>query len=164
MRVNGIKLSTTHLFWFYSVTSILYLSGIFWLFLHFGPSKAGQTEMSGIHPLEPWSLKIHGASAMFFLVIFGTLIPNHVRRGWIAKMNRANGVVLIIWNVLLIVSAYCLYYIGNEDVREFSSWSHIILGAALPILFFIHITTGRRARHKRIRRHHPHESQKPQSA
>ena len=96
-------------------------------------------------PLESWSLKLHGLAAMLSLVVVGTLIPLHIRRGWHARRNHWNGALLITVLILLTLTGYGLYYSGIEALRAASSWTHRILGVLLPVIIVLHIWAGRRA-------------------
>ena len=97
------------------------------------------------HPAEPWSLKLHGAAAMAILIILGTLLPTHVRFAWHARRNRPNGIALLAFFVLLVVTGYGLYYLGDERLRSWTSWLHLGIGIALPAMIILHIWSGRRS-------------------
>ena len=92
------------------------------------------------------SLTVHGGSAMAALLLLGALGEAHMRRGWRARRNRATGVIMLIVNGSLIVSACALYYNGSETLRPWISLAHIAVGLALPLLIIVHIWIGRRAR------------------
>jgi hypothetical protein len=47
-------------------------------------------------------------------------------------------------NIVLIVTAFGLYYLGSESVRPWMSWIHIVVGFFMPVLFTLHIFLGRR--------------------
>jgi glucose uptake protein GlcU len=91
-------------------------------------------------------MKIHGAAAMAVLVLIGMLLSGHVRFAWRARRNRANGSVFLSAFAVLTITGYGLYYAGGEMLREWTSWIHLALGLALPILLLIHIFLGRRTR------------------
>jgi len=161
LRPNGMKLSRRHLSWSYTAFAMLYLSGILWIFLHYGVRYQNEIGKS-VHPLEPWSLKIHGAAAMFTLIILGTLIPIHMKKGWKAKRNRQNGVFLISINLLLMLTGYSLYYAGGERLRSVSYWAHIIIGVLFPAILAGHIIGGRKTREKHSK--YPHKSKRMSSS
>ncbi len=138
-----MKLSRRHLSWSYTAFASLYLSGILCIFFH-------------------GFLKIHGAAAMFTLIILGTLIPIHMKKGWKAKRNRRNGVFLISVNLLLILTGYSLYYAGGERLRSVSYWMHIVIGVLFPAILVRHIIEGRKTREKHSR--HPHKSKRISSS
>jgi hypothetical protein len=135
---------------------LLYLTGAGWGWLHyFGKSP---DEFSGNSPVEPWLLKVHGAAAMIFLVLLGTLLPSHVRFSWHARRNRGNGVGLIAFLGFLIAGGYGLYYFGDERLRSWTSLSHLWIGLVLPAVLVFHIWRGRRsATQKRPSREKPAE-------
>ena len=145
MRPDGLRLSFRHRLWLHATFAVLFLSGTIWWVLHrwlqvdagFGPQP---------HPAQRWLIPLHGAAAMLALVIVGALIPLHIKRGWQARLNRPNGVLLIAFIVLLTLSGYALYYSSSEDLRESASVVHTGLGLAFPAMLVWHIVSGRRAR------------------
>ncbi len=141
MRSKGMKLSRRHRGWFYASFSALFLSGLVWVILHYCAPSA----------LEPLALKIHGAAAMIVLILLGTLIPRHIKKGWQANLNRGSGSFMIATNVFLICSGYALYYAGGEWLRRAASISHILIGILFPVFLVWHIVTGRRERKKMAR-------------
>lgn len=143
MRRRGIQLSTRHKRWFYSVATVLFLSGAACVLFGF---QAGRDEARAdfFRSLKVWSLKLHGAAAMAFLIAIGILIPTHIKRAWQAGRNRANGVFSVTVIAVLVVTGYGLYYLGDERWRDATSWIHLILGFAIPALLALHIWTGRR--------------------
>lgn len=127
------------------MVSALFLSGAFWLVA----DRLKQTSAG-----EMWSrmstslLMLHGAAAMVMLVLFGSLMPFHVRIGWHRKRNRPTGIVMLTANAALIVTAFGLYYAGAEPVRESASTLHTAVGLALPALVTLHVIVGRRRGHR----------------
>ena len=144
MRRNSAKLSRRHQSWLYTILVLLYGSGVLWACLHYFVRTAGDLgELP--HPAEPWSLKLHGAAAMVFLVILGTLLPGHVRFAWHARRNRPNGIFLLTLLGFLVLTGYGLYYLGGETTRSWTSWSHLVVGLVLPVILVLHIWVGRRS-------------------
>ena len=143
MRRNSVKLTLRHKVWLYATTALLYLTGAAWGWLHY--LQAGADEFGGYSAAEPWLMKLHGAAAMAVLVVLGTLLPNHVRFAWHARRNRPNGIGLIGILAFLIASGYGLYYFGDEQLRRWTSWSHLAIGLALPAVIVLHIWSGRRS-------------------
>ena len=126
------------------MVSVLFLSGALWLLTD---------RLKQLSSGEMWSrmstslLMLHGAGAMVMLVLFGGLLPFHVRVGWRRKRNRATGTVMLAANAALIVTAFGLYYAGAEPVRDWASTVHTGVGLALPALLVLHIVRGRRRPH-----------------
>jgi len=145
MRPNSIRLGRRHQYWFYTTFGVLFFSGLLWLiFRHYlrVQGEFGETA----RPAEPWFLKAHGAAAMARLVLLGTLVPGHIRRGWNARRNRATGSSFIALNGLLILSGYALYYFAGENSRAWISAAHWVIGLAFPFFLVWHIWQGRRLR------------------
>jgi hypothetical protein len=81
MKRRGIQLSVRHRRWFYSVAALLFLSGATWVFFEWLTEHGDHGENS-FGQFKSWSLKLHGAGAMAFLVSLGILIPTHIKRAW----------------------------------------------------------------------------------
>ena len=90
-------------------------------------------------------LMTHGGAAMATLLLLGALVPLHVRRGWLARRNRATGTAMVACNAIFILTAFGLYYFGSETLRPWASWLHIGAGMGLPILFLVHVVVGKRS-------------------
>jgi hypothetical protein len=74
------------------------------------------------------------------------LLSGHVRFAWRADRNRANGSIFLSAFAVLTITGYGLYYAGSERLRAWTSWLHLVVGLALPILLLIHIFLGKRTR------------------
>ena len=90
---------------------MLVVSGAIWLVLHF--FMVSQGEFGDTHrPLETWMLKLHGAAAMAGLIIYGSLLPIHIRHAWTIRRNIFLGislvVVVVVLMLLLTISGYLL--------------------------------------------------------
>jgi hypothetical protein len=129
------------------------VSGALWLLFHYFLRVHGQFGEAP-HPLESWWLRLHGAAAMLVLVVLGSLLPVHVRRGWHQRRNLLAGTILGAIGLLLIASGYALYYFGGEELRPWISAFHWVVGlSALPLLMW-HISRGRRASSSKLQ-HNP---------
>lgn len=143
---NGIirvRLDRWHEYTVYTVFSLLTASGILWILFHYFVSKQG-TFGRIPHPLEKLWLEIHGAVAMLTLLLLGTLLLVHMWRAWVSKINRWSGSTLFILNLFLIVTGYCLYYLGNEHVRAQISLLHWVTGLLLPLFLIVHVLSARK--------------------
>jgi hypothetical protein len=141
-RPDSIRLKRLQRYVLYAVLALLFLrgvAGIYWTYLAASPGDFETTA-------KAWAMKIHGAAAMAVLVLIGMLLSAHVRFAWRARPNRANGSVFLSVFAVLTVTGYGLYYAGGEMLREWTSWIHLVVGLALPILLLIHIFLGRRTR------------------
>ena len=144
MKHDGIRLSPGHRRWFHITAGVLFASGAVWVVFRYGlrqPGELGDTP----HPGEPWALRVHGAAAMLFLIVLGSLIRTHIMHGWNLQRNRRTGVVMITTVTVLTVTGYALYYAGGEATRPLFSTLHWVLGLGCPALLFWHIWAGRRS-------------------
>lgn len=147
MQTENLRLSPRLRRWTYATLAVLLLTGAAWWWLH----TFGQVETEfgrAPHPAAPWFLRAHGAAAMLMLVLFGILLPVHLRRGWQAQRNRSSGVFLGSLCAILILTGWLLYYASYERLREFASLVHSWLGITLPVWIVGHIWLGRRWRHR----------------
>lgn len=146
-----MRLSTQHQAWIYASFSLLFLSGTLWVVYHYFFQIEGQFGPQ-VHPLEPWWLKIHGAAVMLFLFILGTLLLSHMDKAWRLSRNLTTGIAFVVFNAVLIVSGYMLYYFGGEQARPIISLVHWIVGLFGPILVGLHVWRGRVSRNDAVRK------------
>jgi hypothetical protein len=132
----------------YAVLIMLAGSGMVWLLAHYLLRSQGEFGET-VHPLEPWSMKLHGAAAMAALFFIGSMINSHIRRAQRAGRNLVAGWVLIAALAALTVTGYGLWYIAGEDSRGIWSMAHWLVGLAFPVLLVWHIAHGRSLRRKR---------------
>jgi hypothetical protein len=130
-------------YFLYIVLAALFLSGAAWAYWTYLAASTGDFEAGA----KSWAMKIHGAAAMAVLVLVGMLLSGHVRFAWRARRNRTNGSIFLGAFAILIITGYGLYYAGGERLRASTSWIHLAVGLALPVLLLIHILLGRRSRH-----------------
>lgn len=120
-------------------------TGSTWFALHrwfqqegeFGPEKS---------PLEPWLMRVHGASAFLILIGFGYLLASHIHIGWRSKRNRPAGIAVLSWVLLLIGSGYLLYYASGDGIRDSVGLAHLALGLSLPVTLGLHVWRGQHSR------------------
>ena len=141
-RTDSIRLGPWHQGAVYGATAVLAVSGIIWLVLHYFLAVPGEYGPQ-VHPLESWMLRLHGAAAMVGLVIYGSLLPVHVRRAWSIRRNIVLGIGLVSVMLLLTVTGYLLYYDADENTRPVVSIAHWILGLVVPALLVWHVVSGR---------------------
>lgn len=121
----------------YGTTAMVGLSGLFWFILH---------DVVADDPGD-WShllLVLHGVSAYGLLVAVGSLLPLHVRAGWLRRRNLVTELVVIAVMAVLSITALMLYY-GSEELQMPAKWLHLIVGLAGFVLFpahaFVRLTT-----------------------
>jgi hypothetical protein len=126
----------------YVVFAVLVLTGAGWLIADQGKDAANAEIWQGV---AASLLMLHGGGAMLTLLLLGALVPLHVQRAWRGRKNRVTGVTMVTLNVVLVVTAFGLYYAGSDVVRPWVSDAHIAIGMILPVLFTIHVSLGRRS-------------------
>jgi hypothetical protein len=126
----------------YAVLALVFLSGVAWAYWNYLAASSGDFEVSA----KAWAMKIHGAAAMAVLVLIGMLLNVHVRFAWRARRNHVNGSMFLGAFAVLTVTGYGLYYAGGERLRAWTSWIHLGVGLALPLLLILHIWLGKRTR------------------
>jgi hypothetical protein len=145
MRQRGVSLSARHRAGIHGTVLLLLATGAGWMALKQWGQVAGEFGPEP-HPWEPWLMKVHGAAALAFCVLLGTVLPVHARFGWRMRRNHTSGAGLVALSVFLILSGYLLYYAGGEVLRDVAARSHAWAGIALPFVVAGHVVLGRRSR------------------
>jgi cation transport ATPase len=135
----------------YVLTALLVVTGATWLAAHFGRSDDALPS-----PVEPWSMKLHGAAAMIAIFMAGTIVHRHVLPGWRMRRNRAAGIAMCIALGSLAATGYGLYYFDGEMLRWIAERLHWAAGFLLPAVFACHVGVARMSR--RGKRRSPHRS------
>ena len=144
------RLGNTHRRALYAMFVLLLVSGLLWLGFHYFVSL--KTDFGDTHHLlEAWWLKLHGLAAMLALIGFGSLMPGHIRNAWQHRKNRGSGGSMVALMAVLAFTGYFLYYVGGEEIRQFTSVAHWLIGLALMPLLILHIVLGRRSRNQPAR-------------
>lgn len=141
----SLKLARWHEWLIYTISGLLLVTGCAWLLLdrfgkidgEFGPEPS---------PALPWLLLIHGAAAYGFAIAAAMLVPVHMRLGWNSERNRRSGLLLVGISLFLVLTGLALYYSTAEGVRSATSFSHWLVGLALPALIVIHLVRGKKSR------------------
>jgi cation transport ATPase len=139
-----MRLSIRHERWVYIIGGLLLLSGLGWLFAHYilaVPGEFGEAH----HPSETWWLRTHGATAMGFLMVIGSLIPGHIVRAWHLRKNLRTGLFMIVLITLLILTSYGLYYVTEELSHPWISTAHWVIGIASIAGLLLHVMVGRKS-------------------
>jgi hypothetical protein len=121
----------------YIVGTGVWLTGGLWLLFHYFFVEEGEFGPTA-NPLEPWWLKLHGAFAFAAVWMFGLLWGIHIAKLWPHRRRRWSGGILTGVFVLLILSGYLLYYLGDDRIRPLISALHWVIGLACPIFFAWH--------------------------
>lgn len=110
--------------------ALLWFSGLAWLIVEI-------FELEEYSFLRSLMMKIHGAAAILFLIVFGALWL-HMLVGLVTKLRKKTGLTLVFLSLFLIISGWVLYYLSNEALRLAASWSHSIVGLLFPLILLLH--------------------------
>jgi uncharacterized membrane protein YfcA len=139
LRHHAHRLVRWQRFALYIAGASLLATGGAWLLLHYG---RGAGELP--HPLEAWSLRLHGLAAFAGLFVLGLLAAAHIPQGWRLSHRRrwagqrSSGVQLCVIGALLALTGYLLYYFASEAVRPALGWAHTIVGVTMGVLIASH--------------------------
>jgi hypothetical protein len=95
------------------------------------------------HPWQQSALEIHGAAAFTMLMLVGAILVVHVPAAWRNVGARNHGLPLAIVLLTLVVTAWCMYYLDDPAVRDWTALIHLGFGLALPVLLSVHVLVGR---------------------
>lgn len=121
---------------------LLFASGAAWLLLDWFVRVTGEFGPEH-HPAQHWAIIIHGIAAYFFLAIIGSLIPLHIKLGWVLGQHRWSGSALASTLLLLSLTALGLYYVGDDLSRSWTSIVHWSLGLLALLAILLHILRAR---------------------
>ncbi len=124
----------------YATLAALFASGLAWWALEEGAAA------------RVWLIAAHGLAAMLFLLLLGAVAVLHVRESWRRKRNRLSGSVIATAMALLVLTAFGLYYLGSDLLREYASKVHLLVGVFVPALLAVHVVAGARSRCRRDER------------
>jgi len=125
----------------YGVVAALFVTGAVWLV---ADQLKDTASSEAWQQLAATLLMCHGGAAMAMLMFLGALIPLHVVRAWRARKNRVTGTLMASLDAVLVATAFGLYYVASPTLRPWMSGLHIGFGLAMPLLFLVHVVTGRR--------------------
>ena len=144
-KYSPVRLGHRRRLGLYVVGLGLWASGGLWLVFHYWMVQQGEFGPQ-TNPLEPWWLKLHGAFAFAAIWMSGLLWGVHVTAAWPFGRRRWSGAAMTGVLLLLMVSGYLLYYVGNETARSYVSIVHWTVGLACPLFFVWHRFKRRRKR------------------
>jgi hypothetical protein len=127
----------------YVTLGSLIATGIAWLLLDRFVRVDGEFGTEH-HPAEHWALIAHGVAAYAFLIVGGAMIPVHITLGWNMRRNLKSGLTLAGTCVVLGATGLGLYYLGDENSRNWVSIVHWVIGLIAVPALLIHALIGRR--------------------
>ncbi len=150
MNSRPFRISRRHRVVVYGVFALLFSSGFIWWLADEAAEGATQP-VAWVDAWKPWLLRIHGAAAMSFLVVLGTLLMVHVQRAWPSGVNRGSGLALGGWLLLQAVTGYGVLYVAGDRLRDWTGQIHVTLGLLAPVVLAGHILWGKWIMRRRAR-------------
>ncbi|MEM7027218.1 MAG: hypothetical protein AAF410_03200 [Pseudomonadota bacterium] len=143
MALIAVKIPKKIQMLFFSLIGLSWATGLAFFALktwfivegEFGPEK---------HPWQQPMLMIHGGSSFLIMMMFGALLVSHVPSTW--KLNRLRGIGITLVSIISfqVISAYMLYYLGNETMRDIIEYMHLFVGFILPFIILQHVLAGKK--------------------
>lgn len=143
-RPAGLRIERWLRFSIYGIVAWLAASGVLWLVARYFMRPVSEFG-EGVHPLEPWAMKLHGAGVLAALFFVGSLLNIHLRRAVKAGRNLFSGWSMLVLFAELTLTGYALYYLADEQNRPLWSLAHWSVGLVLPALLILHIVLGRKS-------------------
>lgn len=117
---------------------LLAFSGFTWLIGHYFLEIQGEFGLEK-HPLEIWSLRLHGFFALWGLITIGLLLEHHIVSYIKHRRRLWSGLTLLLLSVWLLLSGYMLYYLSDDQWRNIFSLGHWLIGSITIVFVLIHI-------------------------
>jgi hypothetical protein len=103
------------------------------------------------HAWQAPMLLLHGAIAFAALLMIGAMLFSHVPTAWRTMRSRWHGLTLAASLCVMLLTAWCLYYLGNDAARTWAANVHLVVGLSLPAQVAWHVVLGRR-NHRQLMR------------
>jgi hypothetical protein len=134
----------------YATGAVLLLTGLLWLALHYSVgARAGGLP----HPMEAWSMRLHGLAAQAGMFVLGMVAAVHLPQGWSLSRRRRwaaqrrTGLALCALAAALAATGYLLDYFAPQWLRPTLGWAHAAAGAAMALTVAWHrLGAGRHGR------------------
>ena len=122
----------------FATTTVVGVTGLLWFVLHdmIDGESGDATRIL---------LILHGVSSYAILVVIGSLLPRHVRSGWVRRRNIVTGLTVTAMMTVLAATGLALYYSG-EDLHTPVKWLHVVFGLGCFVLFPVHALLADKSR------------------
>jgi heme A synthase len=157
-RVQGSRLSAQLRASVHLVFSVLWLSGVAWLLLHYFAARPGEFGLVR-HPLEAPLMLVHGVVAMLALFVLGWFAALHSADGNRRRARRASGWVLSTLIGVLAIAGCLQFFVSGEGAQAALRLVHEVCGVALLLPVLAHVwslSSNARAVDRGPARHHGH--------
>jgi hypothetical protein len=165
-RAQGSRLSASLRSAVHLVFSVLWLSGVAWLLLHYFAARPGEFGLLR-HPLEAPLMLVHGVVAMLALFVLGWFAALHSSDGNRRRARRASGWVLSTLIGVLAIAGCLQFFVSGEGAQAALRLVHEVCGVALLLPVLAHLwsfSSTARAVDRGQARHHGHGHGRAESA
>ena len=128
----------TFLAWFWSLLALIAITGLVLLPGMLALRLEWDVPDRWLPPARVTWAAAHGLLAFLTLMLFGSLLPLHVRHGLRQRKNRGTGIALCTLGALVVLSGYLLYYFAPDTLRPALGWTHSGVGVAMVVLAAFH--------------------------
>lgn len=147
----GVRLSRRISVALLAILGVLWVSGIFWLLLHYVFAVSGEFGVVR-HPLETPTVSVHGVFALLALFVLGWFTGRHANLA-ASRRRRLSGWLLIALLGVLVVSGCAQFFLTSEAWQSGVAIAHEVAGVALLLPVLVH---GRRSNAATRDRDHVH--------
>jgi hypothetical protein len=119
-----------------ALLALLWLSGAYWLLLHYVWARPGEFGVIR-HPLEAPTLLVHGIVAMFALFLMGWFAARHAGAATSGRRVRS-GWLLTVLSAVLVVAGCAQLFLTSAAWQSAIAIVHEAIGAVLPLPLFVH--------------------------
>lgn len=138
----SIRPSIRHRKYIYAINFLLWGSGALFLTNRY----LNNALFNSLVPRTSWEfilIQFHAAISFVSLVLIGSLI-SHFSSGLKTKKNLLTGITMILFFIILTITAWGLYYFSDDFLRENSIYIHSFVGLLFPCLLIGHILKSTR--------------------
>lgn len=126
------------LWWFWTLLALIAITGLALLPGMLALRLEWDVPDSWMPPGRLLWAAAHGLLAFLTLLLFGSLLPLHVRHGLRQRKNRVTGIALLFVLPVLILSGWGIYYVSDENASRWTSELHVLIAVPISALIGWH--------------------------
>jgi hypothetical protein len=104
------------------------------------------------HRIRVSTTALHALFGWGLFLLLGALWSTHMRAGWRRRQQKVSGVLLAVCLMTLGLTAWGIYYLGEESTGNLVAVIHMVVGGVLMSFLFIwHWVKGRKIHRANIK-------------
>jgi len=143
------KIQKPQRIWLFALFAIAWCSGVAFFILKTWFIVEGEFGLEK-HPFQFSALQVHGFVAFLMMITYGYVMGTHVRDTWEEKPKQAFGILLVALPAFQMITAYLLYYVAKEELRETIEYLHLGVGFTLPFILMTHVLRNKKIKESQI--------------